>query len=410
MNYFRYKSIGSNGKISSGFLQLPYQEVMSAISHLERDGSVTIYVKKLSRLAGYLFKLAVACRHDKLSRPAQAELLNNIAVMLHAGMPLLTALEEAAASAERPRLAADIRNMIANIQGGASLSEAAAHYRNIFPELIVLLMSIGEETGKIDQMLKAGSEHLTRMQRIISDTKQALLYPSFVFLVMGGGIIFWFAYVVPQIVSLFKEMSVTLPAVTVMLIAVSEFVQTYFLHILIGLPAAVLSVLTLRRMSRPVKKAIDALLMKLPILGSIMNTSALAFISEYFSLLLNAGIDIRSTINILKDTVRNEVYRTKLAEVGGRLETGNGITDSFRQAIIFPAFVLRMMGIGEKSGTLTEQLDYIAEEYRNRLAVLVATIGKMIEPIALLIAGAIFAVIIGGLFLPIYDLVSAVGG
>lgn len=410
MNYFRYKSIGSNGKVSSGFLQLPYQEVTSAISHIERDGSVTIYVKKLSRWAGYILKLAVACRRDKLTRPAQAELLNNIAVMLHAGMPLLTALEEAAASVERPRLAADIRNMITNIQGGASLSEAANHYRNIFPELIVLLMSIGEETGQIDQMLKAGSEHLTRMQRIISDTKQALLYPSFVFLVMGGGIIFWFAYVVPQIVSLFKEMSVALPAVTVMLIAVSEFVQTYFLHILIGLPAAVPAIWAARRMSRPVKKASDALLMRLPILGSLINTSTLAFISEYFALLLNAGIDIRNTINILKDTVRNEVYRAKLDEVGDRLETGSGIAESFRQTQIFPAFILRMLGIGEKSGTLTGQLDYIAEEYRNRLAVLVATIGKMIEPIALLIAGAIFAVIIGGLFLPIYDLVSAVGG
>ena len=170
MNYFRYKSIGSDGKVSSGILQLPYREITSATSHIERDGSVTIYVKKLSRLAGYLFKLAATLRRDKLSRPAQAELLNNIAVMLHAGMPLLTALEEAAASAPRPRLAADIKNMIANIQGGASLSEAAGHYRNIFPELIVLLMSIGEETGRIDQMLKAGAEHLTRMQRIISDT------------------------------------------------------------------------------------------------------------------------------------------------------------------------------------------------------------------------------------------------
>jgi type II secretory pathway component PulF len=410
MNYFRYKCIASNGKVSSGFLQLPYQEVMSAISHIERDGSVTIYVKKLSRLAGYIYKLAVACRRDKLTRPVQAELLNNISVMLHAGMPLLTALEEAAASVERPRLAADIRNMIANIQGGASLSEAANHYRSIFPELIVLLMGIGEETGKIDQMLKAGSEHLTRLQRIISDTKQALLYPGFVFLVMGGGVIFWFAYVVPQIVSLFKEMSVALPSVTVMLIAVSEFVQAYYLHFLVGLPVAVLSVLALRRVNRPFKRTSDALLMRLPILGAIMNTSALAFISEYFSLLLNAGIDIRSTINILKDTVRNEVYRTKLAEVGGRLETGSGIAESFKQAIIFPAFVLRMMRIGEKSGTLTEQLDYVAEEYRNRLEVLVATIGKMIEPIALLIAGAIFAVIIAGLFLPIYDLVSRVGG
>ena len=97
-----------------------------------------------------------------------------------------------------------------------------------------------------------------------------------------------------------------------------------------------------------------------------------------------------------------------MAEVRSYLETGEGISDSFKQAVIFPNFVIRMMSVGENSGTLPEQLNYIADQYREKLTVMVATIGKAIEPLILVVAGTIFAVIVIGLFLPIYDLVSRV--
>jgi general secretion pathway protein F/type IV pilus assembly protein PilC len=99
-----------------------------------------------------------------------------------------------------------------------------------------------------------------------------------------------------------------------------------------------------------------------------------------------------------------------LAEVREELATGKGVSASFRRALIFPSFVVRMMNVGEQSGTLPEQLSHIAENYRNKLAIIVATIGKTIEPVVLVVAGAMFAVIIGGLFLPVYDLVSKVSG
>ena len=125
---------------------------------------------------------------------------------------------------------------------------------------------------------------------------------------------------------------------------------------------------------------------------------------------MNAGIDILQSTNILKDSIKNEVYREKLAEVKEGLTKGDGIAESFRRPLIFPTFVVRMIAVGEHSGTLPEQLSHIAEDYKNKLSVIVATIGKMIEPIVLIVAGGMFAIIVIGLFLPIYDLVSAVSG
>ena len=155
---------------------------------------------------------------------------------------------------------------------------------------------------------------------------------------------------------------------------------------------------------------IETLLLKLPVSSTIITASTLAFITEYFSLMINVGIDVMRAMDILMDSIKNEVYREKLGEVRTIMGKGEGIADAFKKASIFPPFVVRMINVGEQSGTLPEQLTYIAEDYSARLSITVSTISKMIEPIVLLVAGAMFAIIIGGFFLPIYDLISTVSG
>jgi len=315
LNYFRYKLIEPSGEVSSGIAKFPYKEVMSAISHLERDGSTTIYVKKLGRFSSFILELGSFRLRKKLPRSFQAEFLNNLSLMLRSGMTLNTALEEAAASTDRPEFEASVRDIIMNIQAGASFSEAAEKYPAIFPRTVIHLIRLGEETGKLDRTLMDASEHLKRIQTIVSDTKQALLYPSFVFVAMGGGLLFWFYYVVPKIVSLFKEMDVTLPGLTVFLIRLSEFVRSNILTMLTGVVLGFFFMVAFYRRSRRFRKFMDALLLKIPIARSITSASALAFISEYFSLLINVGIDIMRTMDILKTSIRNEVYSEKLEEV-----------------------------------------------------------------------------------------------
>ncbi|MBW1672263.1 MAG: type II secretion system F family protein [Deltaproteobacteria bacterium] len=410
MSYFRYKLMEPTGRISSGIISLPYKDVLSAATHLERGENTSIYVKKLGPVASFLFRLLSLRLRKRVSRSFQAEFLSNISMMLRSGMTLTTALEEGVSTSESPDFESDINDMITTIQGGATFSEAADKYRYIFPKTVIYLLRMGEETGRLDEMLQDASEHLKRIQTIISDTKQALLYPSFVFIAMGAGLIFWFYYVVPKILTLFQEMDVTLPSLTVSLLKISEFTQNHFLSMVLGLLLVIFIGVTAYKESRKVKRATDALLLKLPLSSTFISASTMAFITEYFSLLMKAGIDILQCMTILKESIKNEIYKEKLGEVRESLARGEGIADSFRGVLIFPLFVIRMINVGELSGTLPEQLSYIAEDYRNKLSVLVATIGKMIEPIVLVVAGAMFAIIIAGLFLPVYDLVSQVSG
>ena len=132
MNYFRYKLILPSGKISAGTAKLPFQDLVSAVSHFESDGSVSLYVKKLGPVATFLKEIGTLRVRKKFSRTDQAELLNNLAMMLRAGLTLTNALEELATMTDRPEIANDLNNVLIGIQGGAAFSEAAKEYGNIF--------------------------------------------------------------------------------------------------------------------------------------------------------------------------------------------------------------------------------------------------------------------------------------
>lgn len=408
MGYFRFKLLSPSGRVFSGFIKLPYLDEMSAISHLERDGSTAIHVSKPGIIYSFLLHLASFSLQQKMSRSDQAEFLSNMSLMLRSGVPISSALKESSTTSSLPEISKDIEDMIISIQGGLTFSETASKYSHIFPKAILHLIRIGEETGQLDEMLKKGAGHLKRIDGIVSDTKQALLYPSFVFFMLGAGLIFWFYFVVPKIVTLFVEMNVSLPGLTVFLIWLSEVFQNYLFHILGGLAVAIMILSYLYKGSPVGRRIIETVLLNLPLSGTIIRASSLAFITEYLSLLLSSGIDILQSLKILKESITNSIYKESLDNILGSVSRGDGIAGSFKNAQLFPPFVIRMIGIGEMSGTLTEQLAYISEEYKNKLSLLVSTIGKIIEPVVLIIAGIMFAIIIGGLLLPIYDLVSQI--
>ncbi len=409
MNHFRYKIMTPSGDVESGIINLPYEDLFSVISFLEsNDHSIVIHVKKLGFFSSFFFVFLKTCLTGKIKRKFIAEWLNNISMMLKAGMPLVTTLEESVAGSERSYFKKNVHDMILGIQRGSSFSGVIEQKSNLFPKTVIYLIRIGEESGSLDERLKEAAEHLNRIQTIVNDTKQALLYPCFVFVTMGGAMIFWFYYVVPKIVALFSDMDVTLPQLTLIIIGISNFIQAYILEIIAYGFLFIVIIVILYKKNRKFRKFMDTVFLKLPIAGELIRISNLAFITEYFALLINAGIDIIQSVKILEESISNEVFRDRMTEIKNSLAAGTSIAESFKKAVVFPGFVCRMIGIGEISGTLPEQLYYAAEDYKSKLAIMVASLGKTLEPVVLVLAGAVFAVIMAGLFLPIYDLVGRV--
>jgi type IV pilus assembly protein PilC len=296
--------------------------------------------------------------------------------------------------------------MRSDIESGQTLAAAMARHPGVFPPLIINLAQIGEETGNLDKMLLNASNHLRHMQEIISSTKRALMYPIFLIALITGATVFWFWYVVPKLVELFQDMDVELPPLTRALMKIADWTQAYLGTAVIVVVAATALFIILRKKWFMFRYATDYMVLKTPVLKDIVNTSMIARISEYLGILIGAGIGVMRTFEIIREATPNTVYKHRLTLTENGIKAGNNISVSMRQAQALHPFAIRMINIGELSGRIEEQTAYVAKVYREKLTAMVEVLGKTLEPAMLIIMGLIFGLIIAGLLLPVYDLIS----
>ncbi|MCF8030679.1 MAG: type II secretion system F family protein [Desulfohalobiaceae bacterium] len=407
MPVYRYKLLGPEGGIEKDTVELPFEDPIPAIRYLERQGGVVV---KIDRLARFLGTLALIERHGltKITRQDLAEFFNNLSMMLSAGVPILSALKEIGQDLQNRRLKTLISFICTDIELGQTFSESFAKHRRIFPDLVINMIRIGEETGRLDQMSLKISEHYQHVDKIISDTKRAVRYPSAVLVLVCGAVAFWFLYVVPQIIGLFQELDLTLPFITKLLLYISNVVQATYMWIVLGLIILVVSVMLGRRHIGKFRYWSDAIFLRLPIVSRIIETSLIARITENLGILLGAGVTVTRTLNIIIDSLNNLVYKQRMEGVKNQVMLGNSISESMRETKALHVFAIRMIAVGEETGRLDEQTEYVARVYRDRLDKLVATLSQTIEPLLLTVMGLIFALVIAGLLFPVYDLITKI--
>ncbi len=406
MGYFYYKLITKEGIPAGGLIHLPFDSPISAMSYLERDGGAVIFARPLSPAVGTVYGVLERFFETRIEVADMAEALNNIAIMLKSGISVVAAIQDSMADNENPTMARLGKDLVGRIQSGSSLSEAAKAWARYFPDTTLFLMRIGEETGSLDRTIKDASLHMIKVDKIFKETKGALMYPAFMFTAILGAMAFWLYFVVPMMLPLLHAAGKDLPALTVGIIATADFLQNYLKSIFIGL---IIFIFVFKWMMKTIyifRRRVHGFLLILPIINRVIHASNLAFITEYFSLLLNAGVDVIKSIDILSGSLGNEVYKEKMLDVRTGLINGLGLRTSFADAKIFPPFVVRMIGIGEVSGALSSQLDFAADEYGRRLDDLVKNLGKSIEPIALAFGGGLFVILLVGMFMPLYSMVG----
>lgn len=409
VNYFRYKVMRADGRVTGGVLQLPLFTEPDAREYFERRGGTVVAVKQVGALAGWLLARTESRIGRNIKRDDLVEFLNNLSIMLRSGIPILTALSESITVAENRALIRTVEHIQLSIEAGLNFSTAVDQHKQVFPETVRYLIRIGEETGNLDRTLKDAAGHLERLRQIKSDASRSMIYPLFVFAATIGAALFWIFYVVPGMEELFIQMQLPLPAITIWMLEATGFLQRYALAIGAGLVAVVAACVLAVGNSRRARWTYHKIMLHLPIAGRITQASGLAFIAEYFSLFAASGIDILRSLKTLEGTVQNEVYREKIIAIREGLERGNSLSAEFKHARVFPSFVVRMINIGEQTGTLSQQLQYIAEEYRRRLRNIVENISEIIKPVAMLMVGGFFILIVVGLFLPVYQLIRQVG-
>jgi len=409
MRSFYYQHLLSTGEIRSGVEKLAFDNPESARLYMERRYNVVVLKLKMmpSWTTGF-FDTVKKVTRKPMGRDELVDFFHNLAVMQRSGIPIIEAMQEMASEDSGPAAQQLAKDVLESLASGASLSESFNRHPDIIPETARYLVQIGENSGALDRTLMDAANHLKRVGNIVRDTKRVMIYPAFVFLSIIGAALFWMVYVIPNIADLFRQMRIELPAITKAVMSFSENLSANFTIFVIILVLLIYGISVLVKRNKSIRYRFHSLLLKLPVSKVLIRSSSLAFITEYLSLLISSGINIVDSLEVLERSIKNEVYRDKIRQVREGVSRGNSLSEEIKARKTFPGFVIRMISVGEQSGSLDTQLRYLAEEYRSRFDHIVASISEIIKPLVMIIAGGLFILMIVALFLPIYQLVGQV--
>lgn len=419
MRTYLYRVLMPHGALKVGVLRLAVERDQSARLRLEADteGTVLNLWRVPSTLSlGADFATRMTRSH---MRPEDlAGFLSDMGLMLLAGVSASAALQtliEETADAPGSGATNVAKRMAHDLRAGVTMAEAVARQPHVFPETVRNLIMIGDQSGNLAEMFTESSEHVERVMTIRRDIRTAMIYPAFVFTTIFGVAAFWIYYVVPNMARLFRQLNAKLPPLTEKLLAFSDMVVNNALVTVLVLGVVVGALAWSIARVPGVRRQVDELLHRLPIARVLMTASGMAHISEHLALLVRAGIDFVSSLDILARSTGDRYYRTRLVLVRDAVARGEGIASAMRRTGGFPPMAVRMIAVGEESGSLDVQLTHLAKEYRKRLDNLIRSLAEIIKPAIILLAGGLFLFLIVALLLPVYDLVrqsvqSSMGG
>ena len=403
MNYYFYKAVNVDGSLIDGIVEAENQAAV--YEDLTAKSLRVLAVKKASRMAARIRQHFVS-RHVK--RVDIIECIRNLSVMLTAGIPLLSALEDSIEATDNKSLKSALTDAKKEIELGLNFSDALSRQKGIFPDILIRLVKVGESTGRLDKSLTDVADHLQRIEDLSQAIKRSLFYPVFAIVTTTGAMIFWFVYVLPKIMNVIQEMGVELPFITRVLMAVSNAISTYW-YVILGIAVICIIGIQIMRTREKTRYYYDRMLLKLPIVKLIVYNKLLALFAEQMRILIVAGLTIDRTLDIVAGVVDNLVFRRAIVAVRESVLLGGRISDTLKEHKIFPPMVTRMVNAGEKRGNLDTQFSFLSGYYIKRLDDISSKLGKMIEPILLSIVGLVFILILMAVLMPVYELVSKVG-
>ena len=332
----------------------------------------------------------------------------NMEQLTNAGVPLLECLADLRDTLSNPLLREVVANLIENIEGGMSLSQAMSEHPRVFEKVFVSLVRAGEKSGKLQEVFLHLTDTLKWEDEMASQSKQVLIYPVIVLLVVTGVAFFLMIYLVPQLTGFIKNMGQTLPAHTKALLFVSSiFVQYWYVMLL--LPVITFVVLKLAiTFNTQARYHFDDLKLKLWPVGPILKKIILARFANFFAMLYASGISILECISICRDIAGNVVIAESLTQAGREIEEGKNLTQSFQSANIFPPLVLRMLRVGESTGALDKALLNVGYFYDRDVKEAIAKAQSMIGPAMTVLLGIMLGWIMFSVLMPIYDVISKV--
>jgi type IV pilus assembly protein PilC len=388
---FEWEGKDRNGKVVRGEMRAGGEATVSAL--LRRQGILVAKVKKRRTSGG-----------KAISQKDIAVFTRQLATMMRAGVPLLQSFDIVARGATNPRLTKLLTDIRQDIETGTGLSTAFRKHPIYFDALYCNLVEAGEAGGILEQLLDRLAIYQEKTVAIKNKIKSALTYPIAVLSVAFIVVAIIMIFVIPAFKDVFKSFGADLPAPTLVVIWLSEFFVQWWWLVFGILGGSIYFFLQTWKRSEKMQKAMDRLLLKIPVFGSLLYKSAVARWTRTLSTMFAAGVPLVEALDSVGGASGNAVFAEATEKIQREVSTGSSLTTTMQSTGIFPVMVLQMTSIGEESGSLDHMLGKAAEFFEDEVDEAVKALSSLMEPFIIVILGTIIGGIVVAMYLPIFKL------
>ncbi len=337
-----------------------------------------------------------------------AAFTRQFATMINAGLPLVKCLQILSRQQSNKIFAEAIAEINNDVEKGGTLADALGKHDKIFSDLYVNMVSAGEQGGILDTILNRLATHLEKQASLRAKVKTAMMYPAVVMVVVVVVVLALLMFVIPIFQQMFEDIGGELPAPTQFVVSLSEFVQNYFLLIILGVVAVIVAYKAYYKTDSG-EKIIDSVKLKMPIFGALTQKMAIARFTRTLGTLISSGVAILDGLSITAKTSGNRIVSDAIMDARVSISGGENIATPLEQCGVFPGMVTQMIAVGEETGGLDTMLMKVADFYEEEVDTAVGGLTATLEPIMIVVLGLIVGGIVISMYLPIFDLIGTVG-
>ncbi len=344
-------------------------------------------------------------------RPADISIFaRQLSTMMNAGVPLVQSFEIIGKGHENKGMQDLLMKVKTDIEGGSNLSDALGKHPYYFDELFCNLVRAGEHAGILDTILDKVATYKEKTEAIKAKIKKAMTYPGAVVAVAFLITTLLMLKVIPQFEDLFAGFGADLPAPTKVVIAMSQFFQSYWYIMFAAIGGSIYGVLQLKKKSLAFNHGLDKVMLKLPILGAIVRKAAIARFARTLSTMFAAGVPLVEAMDSVAGAVGNVVYGEGVRKIRDEVATGTQLNIAMRNVNLFPNMVVQMTAIGEESGSIDTMLGKVADFYEAEVDDAVDNMSSLIEPFIMVFLGGLIGGLVIAMYMPIFQMGKVVGG
>ena len=400
MDTYRYEATTKDGDIVTGDLEAGSERL--AVDRIQDMGYFPISVRRSVEREGVVKRLFSSIQ-NRINEKDIMTFTYQLGVLLDAGFALEKSLSILSDLTEKKTLKDMLKDILSQIRGGKSFSDALSRFPDSFPLFYVNMIKAGEAGGFLEDTISRLAVYLENSQGLKEEVRSALIYPLFLVVVGGAAVVVLLTFVVPKFTQIFSDMGEALPLPTVILLAISNGLIRYW-WLIILLSAAVFFSVKRYIKSEKGRKAWDSLKFSVPVFGNLYKEVAVSRFSRTLGTLLKSGVPILNAFQIVKGTLGSDRISDIISSVREGARKGKGISESLKKSDIFPPIAVHMVTVGEETGRLDEMLIKIADRFDIEVRTSVKRMLSLLEPALILLMGLVVGFIVIAMLLAIFSI------